>query len=85
MNSANIRISAVQQKVDNRLRAKVNALFGVVHMGLMLLGNLVFGLLGEVFQIPYIQLGANMIYLLGIFYFYFPKKNKIKELYNYEV
>lgn len=83
MNSANIRISSVQQKVENRLRAKVNALMGVVNMGMMVLGNLFFGFLGEYFSIPMIQLVSNFIYIFAVIYFYLPKKNKIKELYNY--
>lgn len=75
MNSANIRMSAVQQKVENKYRAKVNALMGVVHMGMMVLGNLFFGALGEVFSIPWIQLFENGVYLLSIIFFYLPKKN----------
>ena len=84
MNSANIRLSAVQQKVENRLRAKVNALMGVVNMGMMLLGNLFFGALGEIYPIRWIVLVTNIIYITIIYFLYLPHKNQIRELYNFD-
>ncbi len=83
MNSANIRVSAIQVHVPNTMRAKVNALFGVLTSGAMLLGQLIVGALGE--YLPYwaIQMGFQSYYLFGILFFFLPRKNRTRELYNY--
>lgn len=85
MNSANIRNSAVQATVKDEYRGKVNGVFGML-MGLAsILGNLIFGALGEVMAIPYIMILAQLIYLTVVIVFVFPKKYEIKSLYNLEL
>ena len=49
MNSANIRTSAVQHRLDNQNRAKINAMFGVSFTLFEVCGQLVAGALGEFF------------------------------------
>lgn len=83
MNSANIRVSAVQQRVHNTMRAKINALFSIAFTLSEVMGQLGAGALGEVLPYRYIQLGFNVIYFLAIVIFILPPKNQVKELYNY--
>lgn len=84
MNSANIRVSAIQTRVPNHYRAKVNALYTVMVSATTMLGQLAAGALGEFLPYWSIQVGFNLLYLLGVVAFVLPKKNKVRELYNYE-
>lgn len=84
MNSANIRISAVQQRLDNQNRAKINAMFGVSFTLFEACGQLAAGVLGEFLPIKWIHLGFNAIYFAIIFIIVLPSKFKIKEVYNYD-
>ena len=83
MNSANIRVSAVQSHVPNQMRAKTNAFFSVLTSAAMMLGQLLAGALGEVAPYWLIQICFQGVYLLGILVFALPKRNKVDELYNY--
>jgi MFS family permease len=83
MNSANIRISSIQAHVPELLRAKVNSLFAVLAGTATLLGQLVVGLLGEYLPYWIIQMGFQGFFLFGILYYVLPKKNRVRELYNY--
>lgn len=84
MNSANIRTSAVQHRLDNQNRAKINAMFGVSFTLFEVLGQLVAGALGEFFPIKWIHLAFNVLYFAGILVIVLPPKHKIKEMYNYD-
>lgn len=83
MNSANIRVSAVQSHVPNSMRAKVNALFSVLTSITMMGGELLAGALGEVVPYGIIQIAFQSIYLIGILVFALPPRNQVRELYNY--
>lgn len=83
MNSANIRMSAVQSRVPNHMRAKVNALFSVITSLTMMGGELLAGVLGEFVPYGIIQLAFQGLYMIGIFIFALPARNKVRELYNY--
>jgi MFS family permease len=83
MNSANIRVSAVQSHVPNQMRAKTNALFSVMTSATMMIGQLLAGALGEFAPYWLIQVAFQVVYLLGILLFALPKRNKVDELYNY--
>ncbi len=83
MNSANIRISAVQSHVPYNLRAKVNALFFVLVSAMSMLGQILAGALGEVLPYWLIQLSFQAAYLISVIVFALPKRNKVRELYNY--
>lgn len=85
MNSANIRNTAVQATVDDRVRGKVNGVFSML-MGLAnIIGNLLFGMLGEVISIPSAVILAQFIYLVSCMLFVIPKKNGVKALFNLEL
>lgn len=83
MNSANIRVSAVQSHVPYHLRAKVNALFFVMTSATAMLGQLGAGALGEALPYWLIQVAFQAAYFIGIVVFALPKRNKVRELYNY--
>lgn len=83
MNSANIRVSAIQSHVQNQMRAKVNALFAVLTALSGMGGQLLAGALGEALPYWAIQIGFQCVYLFGILVFALPKRNKVRELYNY--
>lgn len=83
MNSANIRMSAVQSHVHNRMRAKVNALFAVLIAAAGTVGQLIAGALGETLPYWLVQVAFYATYFVGIFVFVMPKRNKVRELYNY--
>lgn len=46
-------------------------------------GQVVFGALAESFPIPQVHLFAQLFYLLALFSFILPQKNKVKHFYNY--
>ncbi|WP_323611951.1 MFS transporter [Erysipelothrix enhydrae] len=83
MNSANIRISSVQKHVPAQYRAKVNSFFIILVSGAGMVGQVVFGALAEYFPIPQVHLFAQVFYLLALIAFILPRKNKVKEFYNY--
>ncbi len=83
MNSANIRVSAVQSHVSNRMRAKVNALFAVLTAATGTVGQLIVGALGETLPYWLIQVAFSSTLLIGILVFVLPKRNKVRELYNF--
>ncbi len=83
MNSANIRTSAIQHRVDTVYRAKINALFAISFTFTEVLGQLLAGYLGDRLEIRFIQLGFNLFYFVAIWLIVVPKKNKLRELYNY--
>jgi MFS transporter, DHA3 family, macrolide efflux protein len=83
MNSANIRVSAIQAHVPNTYRAKLNAFFSILVTAATMIGTPIVGALGEVLPYGAIQVGFQMAYLIGILVFILPPKNKVKELYNY--
>ncbi len=83
MNSANIRISAVQSHVPYNLRAKVNALFFVLVSVMSMLGQIFAGALGEILPYWLIQLSFQATYFISVIVFALPKRNKVRELYNF--
>lgn len=84
MNSANIRVSAVAARVDNAYRGKINSLFTVMVTVTNSAGQLIAGSLAESIPYPYIVILFQAVYCLGILVFMLPRKNKVRELYNYE-
>lgn len=83
MNSANIRVSAIQAHVPNTYRAKLNAFFSILVTAASMIGTPIVGALGEFLPYGVIQVGFQMAYLIGILVFILPPKNKVRELYNY--
>ncbi len=85
MNSANIRVSAIQTRVPARYRAKVNAFYSILVFGAQIIGELAAGSLGEWLDYRWIQIGMSTMYLVAIIILVLPKKHKVKELYNFEL
>lgn len=82
MNSANIRNTAVQSSIANEQRGKVNGVFSMLMGFAGIVGNMLFGVLGEYFYIPYVFVFAQVLYLLGVVFIYLNPKNGIKDFYN---
>lgn len=83
MNSANIRISAMQVHLPDQNRAKLNALYSAMTSLTTMLGNLVVGALGDVFPYWMILIAFQGFYLFAVLFFILPRKNGVRELYNY--
>lgn len=83
MNSANIRTTAVQHRLDPKHRAKVNSFFSISFSISIMLGQLVIGYLGDIFPFQTVIVWCQILYLLSILFIVLPSKNGIKELYNY--
>jgi MFS family permease len=83
MNSANIRVSAMQAHVPNTYRAKLNAFFSILVTAATMIGTPIVGALGEFLPYGVIQVIFQMAYLIGILAFILPPKNNVRELYNY--
>lgn len=85
MNSANIRVTALQHYVPHHMRAKSNALFSVLISFSEISGQLLIGFLGEFMNYSGIAIVANAIVFVAMLLFIMPKKNKVRELYNNEL
>lgn len=83
MNSANIRVSAIQARVPATKRAKVNALFSIMVSVATFVGGLAVGALGEVLPYWAIQIGFQGFYLAAILLLILPKRFGVKQLYNF--
>lgn len=83
MNSANIRVSALQAYVPNNLRAKTNALFSVLQSLSIMVGQISVGWLGEFLPYWLISIILQVFGVIAVFVFILPKRNKVKEFYNY--
>ena len=83
--SYNIRISATQNHVPDRFRARFNSTFSIVcNMGLII-GQLIAGVLGELLPIRSIILVFSAISICSIFFIMIPNKKHVKQIYNREV
>lgn len=83
MNSANIRTTAVQQRLNPLHRAKVNGFFSIVFSIATIMGQILIGFLGDLLPYTSVMLLCQFVYLLAILVFIIPKRTGIKELYNY--
>lgn len=83
MNSANIRVSAIQARVPANYRAKVNALFSIMTSIAGFVGGLLAGALGEVLPYWIIQISFQGFYLAAILLFILPKRSAVKGMYNF--
>jgi len=82
-NSANIRMSALQNHLHNEIRGRINGLMMIVGSLAEVPARLIVGWLGKFF--PYWSLGmaVNLVYIAGTVFFVLPRKNKMREMYNY--
>lgn len=83
--SFNIRISSTQAYVPNELRGRFNGIFQTVTTLGMVLGQLISGALGEVFDIRYILLFSNIITLLFTYLIVYKNRHHVSPIYNQTV
>ncbi|CAM3587406.1 MFS transporter [Erysipelothrix urinaevulpis] len=83
MNSANIRTTAVQQRLNPIHRAKVNTIYSVMFNVSMMIGQVVIGFLGDYFEYSMVMVLVQGVYLLAIILFILPQKYGVSKLYNY--
>ena len=83
MNTANIRTSALQAYVPNKMRAKVNAMYSVMVSIGTIIGQALAGWMAEF--MPYIQVSLILggLGMIAVIVFIMPPKNKVKEFLNF--
>lgn len=80
--SFNIRISSTQAYVPNELRGRFNGIFQTFTTFGMVVGQLIAGALGEVFDIRYIILFTNVITLIFTYLIVFRNRHHVSPIYN---
>ncbi len=85
MNSANIRVTSINNKIHDNMRGRLNAVFQTMVSCAILLGKLIAGWLGEMLPYSYVAMLFGLIISVGIFIFILGNKHVIKALYNQEV
>lgn len=85
MNSANIRITSINDYIDSNMRGRLNAVFQTMVSLAMLFGKLIAGWLGEFVSISYVAVFYGIINAVGIVIFILRNQRVIKQLYNREV
>lgn len=83
--SFNIRISSTQAYVDNSMRGRFNGTFQMMTTSGVILGQLLWGALGEIYSAPYLILIGNMITLVLTFVVVYRRREHVKPIYNSEV
>lgn len=85
INSYNIRMSAVQSYVPTEKRGRVNGIFHIMTTIGMLIGRLLSGYLGELFDYQYIVLGMNIMSLLAFVFIVLKNRVSIAMVYNRKI
>ena len=85
INSYNIRMSAVQSYVPTEKRGRVNGIFHIMTTIGMLIGRLLSGYLGELFDYQYIVLGMNIMSLLAFVFIVLKNRVSIAQVYNRKI
>jgi len=85
INSYNIRMSAVQSYVPTEKRGRVNGMFHIMTTIGMLIGRLLSGYLGELFDYQYIVLGMNIMSLLAFVFIVLKNRVSIALVYNRKI
>ncbi len=80
--SFNIRISSTQAYVDNKMRGRFNGTFQMMTTSGMIMGQLMWGALGEVYSAAYLILIGNMITLGLTYLIVYRQKEHVKPIYN---
>lgn len=83
--SFNIRISSTQAYVPNQMRGRFNGTFQMMSTSGVILGQLMWGALGEILGAPQLILTGNMITLLLTFLVVYRRREYVKPIYNAEV
>ncbi|HAS74527.1 MAG TPA: MFS transporter [Clostridiales bacterium UBA8960] len=85
MNSANIRVTSINNKIEDHMRGRLNAVFQTMVSCSILLGKLVAGWLGELFPYSTVAILYGMIIVVGIFVYILKNTQVVRVLYNQEV
>ena len=83
--SFNIRISSTQAYVPNHIRGRFNGIFQTITTLGMVLGQLISGALGEVFDIRYIILFSNLITLAFTYLIVYRNRHHVSPIYNQNI
>lgn len=80
--SFNIRISSTQAYVPDGIRGRFNGTFQMMSTSGVILGQLMWGVLGEKMAAPYLILIGNMMTLLLTFVIVYRRREHVKPIYN---
>jgi MFS family permease len=83
--SFNIRTAATQNYIPDTVRGRFNGIFMLITLGGSIIGELVGGALGEIWDIRLIVLGAMILNFLGIIFIMYRGRNHVKQIYNCDV
>lgn len=83
--SFNIRISSTQSYVPNEIRGRFNGTFQMMTMSGMIMGQLIWGAFGSVFDARNLILFGNMLTLVLTFFIIFKQREGIKPIYNQNI
>lgn len=83
--SFNIRISATQNYVDDKVRGRFNGVFQMLNMLGGIAGQLIAGAIGDLFPVPYIVIAVNVATAISVFLIVLPRRESVKLIYNVEV
>lgn len=83
--SFNIRISSTQSYVPNEIRGRFNGTFQMMTMSGTILGQLIWGALGNRFDPRNLILIGNMITLILTYFIIFKPRDSIKRIYNQNI
>lgn len=80
--SYTIRTSSTQTYVDDSVRGRFNGVFLMFTFLGQIIGQLIAGLLGEIYPIRYIVLGSMMLYLFVVLFILLPNRKHVEKIYN---
>lgn len=83
--SYNIRTSGTQSYVTSDKRGRFNGLFMMITTAGQMIGQLIAGIMGEFFYIPYIIIGFNLINILAVCLIMIPNKKQVSVIYNQQL
>lgn len=83
--SFNIRISATQSYVPDDKRGRFNGTFQMIVSAGNIIGQLLAGFLGDLYQERHVILGFMIINILAIYFIMYRKRDHVKKIYNRRV
>lgn len=83
--SYNIRLSSTQSYIPNNMRGRFNGAFLTITTTGLILGQLLFGILGEIFSTPNIMMWANVVTLILTFVLIYRNRKHVAPIYNQSI
>ncbi|NLC05711.1 MAG: MFS transporter [Erysipelothrix sp.] len=80
--SFNIRISSTQATVDNAMRGRFNGVFQTITTTGLIIGQVLWGALGEVFDARMLIMSMNLVTLVLTFIVIYRQREHVKPIYN---